>query len=370
MDTNDMMNDGYGSELVNTREETDKKCPACGGIMEYEPSSGMLLCPFCDNKEEIEVKDPGFVAEEIDFYEAEEEASCDWGVATKSVICKACGAETVYDVNEIAGACPYCGSNQVMDDPNTKKIMAPGGVLPFKIDAAKASEEFKKWIGKKFFCPKLAKESAKPDAFNGVYVPFWTFDADTESRYQGEYGTEHQRRDRDGNMRTEIRWHRTSGHISKFFDDVLVCGSAKQSESIVNGLEPYDTKQTVEYKPEYMAGFKAERYTVKMKAAWEKAKNKIASILRSDATQQIRAMHGTSHTRNVSVATSYSNITYKYLLLPIWISAFQYNGKVYQFMVNGQTGKVSGRTPISWIKVGLTVLAVIAVLIILNWLFG
>ena len=190
MDTNDMMNgmEEQIPEQVATREETDKKCPCCGGIMDFDPSSGMLHCPYCEHQEQIKVENPKFEAVELDFYAAEEEASCDWGVATKSVICKACGAETIYDVNEMSNTCPYCGSNQVMDDPNSKKVMAPGGVLAFKISAEDASSRFKQWIKRKFFCPKLAKESAKPDAFTGIYVPYWTFDSHTESDYHGEYG--------------------------------------------------------------------------------------------------------------------------------------------------------------------------------------
>ena len=369
MDTNDMMNgmEEQIPEQVATREETDKKCHCCGGIMDFDPSSGMLHCPYCEHQEQIKVENPKFEAVELDFYAAEEEASCDWGVATKSVICKACGAETIYDVNEMSNTCPYCGSNQVMDDPNSKKVMAPGGVLAFKISAEDASSRFKQWIKRKFFCPKLAKESAKPDAFTGIYVPYWTFDSHTESDYHGEYGTEHHHRDKDGNMRTEIHWHSTSGHYTRFIDDMLVCASAKQSGAIIDGLEPYDTKQAVEYKPEYMAGFKAERYTIKMKAAWETAKQKIASLLTGEVREKIRSRYNTSHVRNVRLSTSYSNITYKYLLLPVWISAFKYKDKVYQFMVNGQTGKVSGKTPISWVKVTLTVLAVIAVLVLIYY---
>ncbi len=130
---------------------------------------------------------------------------------------------------------------------------------------------------------------------------------------------------------------------------------------MIAGLEPFHTAEAVEYRPEYVAGFIAEKYTVKMKAAWEKAKQKIASLLRGEVDGKIRAEHRADRTRNVQIQTDYADITYKYLLLPVWISSFRYNDKVYHFMVNGQTGKVSGNTPISWIKVAIVALAVIAV---------
>jgi len=184
------------------------------------------------------------------------------------VICKACGAQTVYDVNQIADECPYCGSNQVME-AGDQKIMAPGGVVAFKLDAKQASERFKSWIGRKFFCPKLAKESAKPRSFKGVYIPYWTFDSDTASHYTGQYGINRRYRDKDGNIRTKTDWYGTSGHLHFAFDDVLVCASTQHNERMLQGVEPFNTKDVVEYRPEYLAGFTAERYTVRMKEAWQ-----------------------------------------------------------------------------------------------------
>ena len=198
-----------------------------------------------------------------------------------------------------------------------------------------------------------------------MYVPFWTFDTDTESRYNGEYGIDSSYKDKDGNTKTRTDWYRVSGRYSESFDDVLVCGSSEQKEAMIGALEPFDTKQVVQYKPEYMAGFSAERYTVKMKNAWEKAKEKIKRILRGNVESKVRTEKSADSVRNMNINTEFNNITYKYLLLPIWISSFKYNNKVYNFMVNGQTGKVSGNTPISWIKVAITVIVVIAAIAII-----
>lgn len=354
-------------QITGTKQETDKKCPDCGGVMDFNPSNGKMTCPYCGHEETIQVENKQFVAQELDFDLAEDLSSSDWGTVTKSVICKSCGAETVYDGNEIASECPYCGSNQVMEayDQNT---MAPGGVVLFKISAQEAAEKFKSWIGRKFFCPKLAKDSARPKAFKGLYLPFWTFDANTDSSYTGEYGIDREYEDSEGNKKTETEWYRTVGYHQESFDDVLVCASAKQNESMLKGLEPYDTQQAVEYQPEYMAGFMAERYSVKMKTAWEKAKDIMSNIIKDHITNRIRRENHADHTRNVNTMTEYADVTYKYLLLPVWISSFQYKGKVYHFMINGQTGKVSGDTPISWIKVAIVTIVVAAVIGIIFWL--
>jgi len=355
-------------DVVNTQKETDKKCPACGGVMDFSPAAGRMVCPYCGTEEEIAAPEE-FAAQELDFDTAQESVLCDWGIATKAVICQSCGAQTVYDVNQIADVCPYCGSNQVME-AGDEKIMAPGGVVAFSLDAKQAADKFKSWISRKFFCPKLAKDSARPRAFKGVYVPYWTFDTDTYSYYTGQYGINRQYRDRDGKVRTKTDWYRTSGQLHMFFDDVLVCGSSRQNERMMQGVEPYNTKDVREYRPEYLAGFSAERYSVKRESAWELAKEKIRRILHNEVQEKIRTEHRADLSRVSQVDTKHSNITYKYLLLPVWVSSFTYQGKVYQFAVNGQSGKVSGSTPVSWLKVILTVLAVIAAFILINYMMG
>ena len=360
-----MEKEQMNATVSKTEKETDKKCPSCGGVMEFNPSNGKMTCPYCGYEEEIQVEQKEFVAQELDFSTVgDDDASCDWGTATKTVICKSCGAETVYDVNEIANVCPYCGSNQVMEQESSK-VMAPGGVVTFQISAKEASERFREWIGRKFFCPKLAKDSAKPKAFKGLYTPFWTFDSNTKSTYTAEYGIDHVEEDKDGEKHTTTDWYRTSGKYKRFFDDLLISASSKQNEQMLEGLEPYDTTKAVEYKPEYMAGFAAEKYSVKVKDAWEKAKKKIQSLLRRDVEEKITREKACDHVRDVRINTVHEDVTYKYLLLPVWISSFQYKDKVYHFMINGQTGKVSGETPISWIKVAIVTAVVIAAAVII-----
>ncbi|MCQ2518212.1 MAG: hypothetical protein MJ119_05560 [Lachnospiraceae bacterium] len=346
---------------ASTLEETDRKCPKCGGVMDFDPTTGKMLCPFCDYSEEIAVNNNApLSAVEMDLESADKTANCNWGAEKKTIICKSCGAETIYDALEVANECPYCGSNQVMP-ANDENTMAPGGVVPFAITDEQASANFKNWIGKKFFCPKLAKESARPDSFKGIYLPYWTFDAQTDSKYEAQYGVERQVKTKD-HVQTVIDWYPSKGSFSKFFDDELVIGTNQHDTQMLKCIEPFNTADNKAYKPEYVAGFAAERYSIGVKDAWQTAKKSISNKILGGISEKVRKKENSNMVRVKDVQTEFSALTYKYLLLPIWCSSFRYNNKVYQFVVNGQTGKVYGRTPVSTIKVIIVILCVLLVL--------
>ena len=355
------------AQTTDTLEETDKKCPSCGGVMDFDPATGGLSCPYCGHTEEIQTREGDESAEELALEDADKVENCDWGVAKKTVICKACGAESVYDALEISAVCPFCGSNQVMEasDQNT---MAPGGVVPFQISDKQASDLFKNWIRRKWFCPKLAKESAKAKNFKGIYLPFWTFDALTKSKYRGEYGKDKVKKKADGKTQVETTWYSVRGNHEEFFDDELICATTNHNQSMLRGLEPYNTADNKTYRPEYVAGFAAERYAIGIKEAWQMAKSSIKFKLQRSIERRIIKENNADRVRNLQVDATFSKLTYKYLLLPVWISSYKYKEKVYQFMVNGQTGKVSGKTPISIPKVIITVVAIALILILISML--
>lgn len=362
-----MSNDGYYEsdeyiKHVDTKDETDRKCPNCEGTMDYNPETKGLKCPYCGYEEEIKINDSNLdKAQELDFSLAEQKGNCDWGAGKKVVICESCGAESVYDELQISNECPYCGSNQVMEEKG-KETLAPGGVVPFVITAKEAAVRFKGWIKRRLFCPRKAKQSAKPKAFKGLYLPYWTFDTHTESDYTAQYGKHRLVKDDDGKDEIVTDWYRTSGTYTENIDDQLVIGTNRHDESMLRKIEPFNTADNKTYKPEYVAGFIAERYSIGLKDAWEKAKGFISSRLRSNIRSKILRNHNADEVRNLNIRTSYSRVTYKYLLLPVWISSFRYNDKIYQFVVNGQTGEVAGKSPISPLRVAIAIIIGIVVI--------
>ncbi len=355
---------------ADTMQETDRKCPKCGATLVFDPKTGGLYCAYCDYKEEIK-QEPAKEgpAEEIDLFSEQNVEGFDWGAKKKVVICESCGAEALYDELQLAEVCPYCGSNHVMQASEDVKTLAPGGVVPFLITAAQAGERFQKWIKRKWFCPKKAKDRAKPEAFKGFYLPYWTFDSNTTSPYTARYGYNRTRTNSKGESETYTEWHNTNGVFTHFYDDVLVQATKRYDASLLGSIEPYDTGDNKAYKPEYIAGFVAERYSVGLKDAWATATRKINTLIENGIRDEVQNRFHADTVDSVRFSTTHSKPSYKYLMLPLWMSAFQYKQKSYHFMVNGQTGKVGGKTPISVPKVILTVVICIAVAVLLWLLF-
>lgn len=381
-----MDSNGELREAAVLESSTEKKCPNCGAALDFSAAAGKLKCPYCDTEVDIpavkveapkmkvgvgQVQKEGAAQENVlDLKKIAAAGNRDWGTATKIASCKYCGAEVVMDANSISTTCAFCGSNHVTDAMDDSGMLSPGGVVPFQITKEKASENFKKWMGAKLFAPNAAKKSASADSFQGVYLPYWTFDAQTATDYTGQYGIDRKVKDKDGNTRTVTDWYNTSGHYKEFIDDQLICASKKHTESFLRGIEPFDTASNVVYSPEYLSGFLAERYTVSLEDGWAGATKDIENHLQGVIRQKIKKDNKADDSRVKDMNVLYTNMTYKYLLLPVWFSSFTFNGKVFQFVVNGQTGKVAGKSPVSAIKVIIAIAIALAIIILIGSIFG
>ena len=350
-----------------TEKETDKKCPNCGATVVFDPATGGMHCDYCGYTCELPKPEDGGEICEMDFESAIHTASFNWGEQKKEVQCKQCGAVTVYDALETAAVCPFCGSTSVMPAA-TEHTIAPGAVCPFSITKEQAGERFTKWLKGKLFTPRKAKQSALPEAFQGVYLPYWTYDAQTTSNFTARAGYDRTVKDKDGNSKTVTDWRHVSGIYQEFFDDVTVMASKRQADSGVRRCEPFDFSKLVPYSPQVVAGFIAERYSIGLQEGWESAQRAIQSRLHSDISSFVRHHWNADRSDSVRFSTLYSNITYKYLLVPTWISSFKYKDKVYQFAVNGQTGKVGGKAPVSALRVIIAILLGIGVIAALAYL--
>ncbi len=294
-----------------------------------------------------------------------------------TVRCDDCGAETTTEPNVTARQCPFCGSHIVSTASSTKHIK-PASLLPFKVTHKEGRDRFTKWIASLWFAPNSLKNIAKQDdKLNGMYVPYWTYDSDTTSFYRGERGehyweTQHYTTRENGKTvhKTrrvrKARWYPASGTVWGSFDDVLVLASDSLPRKYTERLEPWDLQNLVSYKDEYLSGFRAESYHVDLAEGFDNARQIMDVHIRTLVRRDI----GGDEQRISSVRTQHDNVTFKHVLLPVWISAYRYKNKTYRFLINGRTGEVQGERPWSWAKIALLVAGLIAAAVAIAIIFG
>ena len=351
-------------------------CEQCGAGVEFAPGTDALKCPYCGSETHIPSTTEGI--EEIDFLDTAADGLGDDAETedVTSVQCRSCAALVEPSPSHEAFPCPYCGSSIVARE-TSQRLLKPAALLPFRINRQQATELFRGWINKLWFAPNALKRLARLDGrLQGLYAPYWTYDADTESRYTGQRGenytvTRTRTVTRDGKsvtetyQDTEIRWYPASGRVSRDFDDMLVVGSRSLPRELAEELEPWDLGNLVAYADEYLSGFTAERYQIDVKAGWTRAKERMEDVIRGDVRRDI----GGDHQRIHSLSTRHRDITFKHVLLPMWICSYRYRGKIFRFLVNARTGEVQGQRPWSWVKVTFAVIVAAAIAYLLFMVF-
>ena len=358
-------------------------CPSCGSEMDFDATQGTLTCAYCGHTSDVPTTQKAI--QEYDLEAAlqqmiNEPHEVGYGDNKRSIKCESCGAVNTVDANIVSTECAFCGSNQVVPQEQVAQVVKPESLLPFQVDQAKATTLFRDWLGRGFFRPTPVRKIAR-DArakLQGVYLPFWTFDAQTSSWWRADAGyyyyvTEQYWTTDDKGNRVQkshqvqkVRWQPASGFLPLVFDDVLVPATDSVERGMIERIYPFDTKALVLYEPGYLSGWGAEAYTLNLRQGWNTGQQIIEQRVREACGQRVP---GDTY-RNLQVDTAFSNLRYKHVLFPVWIASYRYKDKVYHFLVNGQTGEVQGQAPISWIRVALVVLAVAIVLTVIFLLFS
>ncbi|HEX5731373.1 MAG TPA: TFIIB-type zinc finger domain-containing protein [Blastocatellia bacterium] len=354
-------------------------CPGCGGDLVFEPQDGQLVCPYCGRKEQIPASADQVVERSYEEYLRPREAQLETIAANAlEVRCDGCGAVVAFTPPEVAGECAFCGRKIVAQPRSADPLVAPEGVLPFVVSQRQASDVIKKWISSRWFAPNKLKRLAYQDAVGGVYLPFWTYDAHTTSHYSGERGEYYYEQetytdtDAQGNRVTKTRsvrrtrWYPASGTVERWHDDVLVAATKSVLLNRLRSLEPWDLDQLQPYQEAYLSGFKAQRYEVDLSQGFESAKQMMAGVIENDVRDDI----GGDEQRIDNISTSYSAVTFKHLLLPVYLGAYRFNEKIYQVMVNARTGEVQGDRPYSIWKIALLILFILIVIGVILYLKG
>ncbi|MGF7045577.1 hypothetical protein J2T13_000037 [Paenibacillus sp. DS2015] len=331
-----------------------------------------MKCQYCGNVQEIENSLEIPTEHDFDLSDTDDNDInlTDWGFEQQTIHCEKCGGESIIPELETATTCVFCGSPKVLAQVD-KTSIRPETIISFRMSLDEALTSFRSWKKKRWFVPNAFKKGELVSHLKGIYIPYWTFDSMTSSSYSAERGDYHYRNETrtrvvDGKTETyteRVRytvWHWVNGHYDDTFDDILVPASRRYDKGLLKKIGKFDLNQLKEYKPEYLSGFIAERYSVTRQDGWLTASEKIDNSIYGS----IKGVIGGDEVRGLTVETNYYNRTYKHLLVPIWNANYIYRGKNFRYMVNGQTGLVSGEAPRSPWKITIFVLFCLIVIAI------
>ena len=347
-------------------------CAACGAQAEWNPARQMLVCPFCGVESPYEGHKAAGAVAELDLLKMLRELPAEkrgWDTARRSVQCQSCKAVMVFDPAKVGKNCEFCGSPALVDYEEIQAPIRPQSLLPFKIAQADVRDRMKRWYAGRWFAPNAFRHKSLIDQLHGLYVPYWTFDAQVHCPWQADAGhyyyTTETYRDGQGRTRTRrvrhVRWVPAAGAIDHFFDDEPVPGTKGVDHQLLRQVEPFPTQEIVAYDTAFLSGHVVEHYQVVLLDAAQRSQEQMQAKLMALCAQQVP---GDTH-RDLQINPSYASRTFKHVLVPIWLLTYNYGAKAYQVIVNGYTGQIAGNRPYSAWKIFLAVVAaIIAALIV------
>ncbi len=361
-------------------------CPQCGADLEYFIGELALRCPHCrhiepidlEGKEPIEEQD---YAQRLDWLkelhprgaQISENPSAPGSKSdaassgpSEEVECASCGAGIAFVGNLTSTRCAYCGTPIQRDRIHTSPERIPvDAVLPFEVDKDAARAAIDRWVSGRWFAPSKFVEKRIREGLQGVYLPYWTFDLLTFTRYRGRRGDHHREQVGRGKNRrtvTRTKWRPAAGKFQHFFDDILSLAAKSVQGPALLQLEPWPLERLQPFRPEFLAGLQARTYDTELEQGFQEARSRAEGALRN----QVRARIGGDVQQIDSMDVRLDAIEYKHLLLPVWLLTYRHKGKPYNVVINATTGEVFGERPYSAAKIGcLVALGIAALLLIL-----
>jgi Zn finger protein HypA/HybF involved in hydrogenase expression len=342
------------------------KCPNCGATTKFDVAAGGVACEHCGHVAQARATVVGYTAAQSEFtLEALNKAEKGWGVARQELHCESCGADLALAAETLSNraltaTCPFCASHNVnLRAAQNADAIRPRFLIPFKFKPEDTLKTAKHWLGQGWFHPDELAKSAHVSRFAGVYLPFWTFSAHITADWKAEVGYERQESYYDSDSkewqtRTVIDWRWESGRVEVPLENWLTPGTSRVSNALLRQALPFQLGDLVTYSPDYLAGWQAQAYDVTLPKAWETGK----AEMREEAKRACYRDIPTSHVRSFSMTGDFADESWRYVLLPMYLTAYKFESKTYQVMVNGQTGKIVGQKPVAWWKVWLAIAAI------------
>lgn len=322
------------------------KCPGCGSDMIFHAETGQLLCESCGHSENIdEMENLSNDAPDSGSYDdfVKETSSQTFGDdSAVQYQCKNCGAVLITNEDTTATTCSFCDSPMILGD-RLKGALAPSKVAPFSITKEEATAAFKKWCGKGLLLPNDFKKADHIKEITGIYVPFWLFDMHSRGDVHAECTKVHSYTEGDYNV-TETEYYNVYRDAELYFNKIPVDASEKMNDEMMDKLEPFDYSNLHDFNTPYLSGYLAEKYDYTDKDLYPR----IAERTNDYTLDYLEStMLGYDSRHILSKDIHVKPLDAKYTLLPIWMFCYDYQNAEHNFMMNGQTGKIVGKPPIS-----------------------
>jgi len=330
-------------------EIKEYKCPNCNGAVKFDSSSQNMKCPYCDSEfviESLVEYQKELAAPEKDRFDVDtSKAAAPWkdedlgDLSTGS--CPSCGAELIGDTNTIATVCPCCGNTQILQQ-RVKGLLKPDYVLPFQLEKKAAVEALKNFYQGKRLLPNFFKQENQINNIQGLYVPFWLFDAKSNGQINFRATRNKAWSDRNYNY-TKTDHYSIFREGSLDFEKIPVDGSVRMNDDYMDAIEPFDYSKLKGFLPDYLSGYIAEKYDVDTEASKERAFKRIKKSLESQFANSVQG-YSSVRTERSTVNVVKGNVSYS--LFPVWILNTKYKNENHQFIMNGQSGLLAGKLPV------------------------
>lgn len=323
------------------------KCPSCGGFLEFNIESNKLVCPYCNSSfdpEQYSENNEGNVSSEETF-ESEENQT----IRVDTYTCKNCGARLEAPEDQIVSYCMYCGGESVLME-KAAAIQKPEGIIPFKYDKEAVKKQYEKKIKSTPFAPKEFHKPEFIEGFRGIYIPYWKSSAvlrDEEVTLTGKTETS------EGNttITREYKYTlKTSGEVSGGAYDA----SEAFDDTIAENIAPFNENSIVPFNESYLAGFYADKATVKSSVYKEKETEDIYQNIEQQINQVSEGMETDSNL--IKRKVKFSEYKNKAVLFPVWFLTWRNKNRVSYSVMNGETGKFSCDVPVDFTKFFLVTL--------------
>ncbi len=330
------------------------KCPNCGASLTFNPTTQKHFCEYClsdftqeelDKVREIEQNEPANTYTVPSHQEQEE-----FNSHTNLYTCDNCGAEIISDENTAATFCFYCHSPVALKGRLTGQCR-PELIIPFKYTREQALLEYKKWCGKKWFLPSDFTSANQLEKITGLYVPYWLADCTANAVMSGEAYISHSYRQGDYRI-THTKVFHVDRAATLEYMGVPADASKKLDDRLMDSVEPFNYSEFKPFAMSYLSGFYADKYDVSKAEVLPRIRTRIEQGAQDLLMNDI---HGYTSVAPTFRRTQIIRTNWHYTMLPVWFMTYKYRGKSYFFGMNGQTGKMTGITPVSVPK--LTALA-------------